>query len=328
LNKKLVPILLTLLLATATICLIANQPVGAVDGTGSWITYYKIENAQTNSLILEKNFQTGTTSGSGVIAEGTPLKVTFTIQIGVSNPTAKLSLSTELTKSSGTDNFWVHDTTDGYSLGNYNPNLQSFSFAENSGTLQMVCYGTVPTGKVTTTIGNVTLHKQYSLGLVVLKDPTNTILDQAKLPITDGKIDTYNTLLKEKQDKLASYQSSGVSPSFVSVYSNTINAAKDTAASGLIDNAIAILNGLNVSDPASNVMEVLFIPLIAVFAVIAVIFVVMFMRSRSKVGYYKLVVEDQIKDLEGISLRATKLDKTMGASLESVKDRLKRLVGM
>ena len=192
----------------------------------------------------------------------------------------------------------------------------------------MICYGTVPSGKVTQTVGNVTLHKPFQLGLVTLKDPSNTVLDNIKLPITDGKIDTYNTLLKEKQAKLATYQSSGAPPSFVAVYSNTIDVAQDTAAQGLTDNAIAMLEGLNVSDPASATMEILFIPLIAVFAVIAGVFGFMFMRNRSKVGYYKLVVEDQIKDLEGLTLRATKIDRTMGASLESVKDRLKRLVGM
>jgi hypothetical protein len=46
------------------------------------------------------------------------------------------------------------------------------------------------------------------------------------------------------------------------------------------------------------------------------------------VSYLQLVVEDQIKDLEGLTLRASKIDRAMASSLESVKDRLKRLVGM
>ncbi len=326
-RNKLASILLIVLLTTTTIYLTNILAANAAAGQGEWITYYKIENTQ-GGLILEKDFKTGTTSGSGAIGEGTPLKITFTIQIGVNSPSTSLKLATELVKSAGTDNFWVHDTTDGYALGNYNPNSASLIFPQNSGTLKMVCYGTVPSGKVTQTVGNVTLHKPFSLGLVTLSDPTNTVLDNIKLPITDGKIDTYNTLLKEKQDKLASLQGSGAPPSFVSVYQNTINVAKDTAAQGLTDNAIAMLNGLNVADPASATMEILFIPLVAIFAVIAGVFGFMFMRSRSKVGYYKLVVEDQIKDLEGISLKASRLDKGMGANLESVKDRLKRLVGM
>ena len=89
-----------------------------------------------------------------------------------------------------------------------------------------------------------------------------------------------------------------------------------------------MLNGLNVADPASATMEILFIPLVVVFAVLAGIFGFLFMRIRGKVGYFQLVVEDQIKDLEGLTMRAAKIDRSMSANLESVKDRLKRLVGM
>ena len=63
-------------------------------------------------------------------------------------------------------------------------------------------------------------------------------------------------------------------------------------------------------------------------AVVAALFVVMFLRIRGRVSYFRLVVEDQIKDLEGLTLRASKIDRAMGSSLDSVKDRLKRLVGM
>jgi hypothetical protein len=72
----------------------------------------------------------------------------------------------------------------------------------------------------------------------------------------------------------------------------------------------------------------LYIPLIAVLAVLAVLFVVLFLRVRGKVSYFQLVVEDQIKDLEGLTLRASKIDRAMSSNLESVKERLKRLVGM
>ena len=75
-------------------------------------------------------------------------------------------------------------------------------------------------------------------------------------------------------------------------------------------------------------MESLFLPIVGVVAAVAVIFAVLFLRVRGKVSYFQLVVEDQIKDLEGLTLRAAKIDRAMSSSLESVKDRLKRLVGM
>jgi len=53
----------------------------------------------------------------------------------------------------------------------------------------------------------------------------------------------------------------------------------------------------------------------------------MFMRAKGKVTYDRLVIEDQIKDLEGLTLRAAKIDKNLNVSLEGVKERLKSLVG-
>jgi len=58
------------------------------------------------------------------------------------------------------------------------------------------------------------------------------------------------------------------------------------------------------------------------------LFAFLFMRNRGKVSYFKLVVEDQIKDLEGLTLRASKIDRTISSNLSSIEDRLKRLVGM
>ena len=44
---------------------------------------------------------------------------------------------------------------------------------------------------------------------------------------------------------------------------------------------------------------------------VAGLFGFMFLRVRGKVGYFQLVVEDQIKDLEGLTMRASKIDRTM-----------------
>jgi hypothetical protein len=90
-----------------------------------------------------------------------------------------------------------------------------------------------------------------------------------------------------------------------------------------------MLNDLNSANaPPSSTAQALFIPLIAVVAVVAVLFAFLWFRVRGKVSYFQLVVEDQIKDLEGMTLRISKIDRAMSANLESVKDRLKRLVGM
>ena len=69
---------------------------------------------------------------------------------------------------------------------------------------------------------------------------------------------------------------------------------------------------MNISnEPASSTTQALFIPIVGVLAAVAVIFAVLFLRVRGKVSYFQLVVEDQIKDFEGLTMRISKIDRTM-----------------
>jgi hypothetical protein len=160
--------------------------------------------------------------------------------------------------------------------------------------------------------------------------PTGGIaIDQVSVTATTALMTQFNSLYSQKQSHLKSLQSSGVDQGYIDIYSNVLNASQAIANSGEVSSAIALLNGLTTAnEPMSSSLQMLYIPAIAVLAVLAVLFVVLFLRVRGKVSYFQLVVEDQIKDLEGLTLRASKIDRAMSSNLESVKDRLKRLVGM
>jgi hypothetical protein len=317
------------LVLLASMCMISISTAFAAAGEGDWITKYRIEDATTGNLILSKDFATGAVSGSGQISDGAQLKVTVTINIATNNPSSSLTLSTAMQRSSSLDHFWAHDTSDGYALGgSYNPNAASISFPQTAGTLTISCTGEA-SGRVSTTVSGITLHKSVPISLISLKDPSNTVLDEIKPNITDAAINEFNTKLKAKQDTLAGYAGSGVDPGYVELYQNVITQSKAVADQGLTDNAVAMLDSLDVSSPpAGAVLQILFLPLIAVFGVIAVLFAFLFLRNRGKVSYFKLVIEDQIKDLEGLTLRASKIDRTISSNLSSIEDRLKRLVGM
>jgi len=89
------------------------------------------------------------------------------------------------------------------------------------------------------------------------------------------------------------------------------------------------LNTLSVSnEPASSAVEGLFLPVVGVLVVVVAVFGFMFIRGRGRLQYVMMVLEDQIRDLEGLTLRASRVDRTISSSLESVKDRLKSVVGM
>ncbi len=323
----------TKLLAIFAVILVASVSAISIStsfanvGEGDWITKYRVVDAASGNLILDKDFTTGATSGSGQVSNGEELRVTVTINIATSNPSSSLTLSTAMAHSS-LDHYWEHDASDGYSLGSYNPNSASFSFTQAAGTLIISCIG-VASGQVTTTVSGITLHKAVPISLIALKDPSGTLLDGVTLNITDSAINEYNTKLKAKQDALAGLANSGVDPGFVELYQNVVTQSEVVADEGLTDNAVAMLDALDVANPpAGSLMQILFLPLIVVFGVVAVLFAFLFMRNRGRVGYFKLVIEDQIKDLEGLTLRASKIDRTISSSLASIEDRLKRLVGM
>ncbi len=201
----------------------------------------------------------------------------------------------------------------------YNPNSNIANVNWVVGEFTMTLYGRVPNSATDTakTINAVTL----SAG--------GETLDQITIIATTANLAAFNTLYNQQEAKLKSLISGGVSAGYIQIFTNVLNASKAIAIQGDVTDAVALLNGLNVAnEPVSSTMESLFLPIVGVLAALAVIFVILFLRIRGKVSYFQLVVEDQIKDLEGLTLRASKIDRSMSSNLESVKERLKRLVGM
>jgi hypothetical protein len=203
----------------------------------------------------------------------------------------------------------------------FNPNAQSAEFNWKEGTFTMSVYGKVP---VSATDKPVDVH------VVSLYGPAGgTPLAQIRVPMVTAKMNEYQTLLEQKETKLQSLIASGVAAGYIQIYANVLNQSKIIAGQGSVDSAIALLNSLDVTnEPASSTMEMIFLPAIGIMAALAVVFVILFFRVKGRMSYFQLVVEDQIKDLEGLTLRASKIDRAMSSNLESVKDRLKRLVGM
>jgi hypothetical protein len=318
LKNKILSLSLLLLLVTMMILSI-SPPVKAV-GEGQWITTYQIEDS-TGQLLVQYDPVTNTTNILGAVLPGTEIKVTFTINV-IAPGAELLQLGTSLQKSTTHANGYWELLSENYVMGStYNPAAQSTTFKWTVGTFDMVLYGKVPNSasKVALTVNVVSL-KSGSGGAAI---------DQITVQATSAGLANFNILYSQQKEKLNSLISQGVSQGYIEIFTNVLNASRTIANAGDPTNAIVLLNGLNVANaPASSTMESLFLPIVGVLAAVAVIFVVMFLRVRGKVSYFQLVVEDQIKDLEGLTLRASKIDRAMSSSLESVKDRLKRLVGM
>lgn len=283
---------------------------------GEWITKYTVRDS-TGKLLLKFDSEAGINETYSQILAGSELTVTFTIDVLVSG-SGKLRLSTSMQPSSLHTVYWEVDSVN-YSLSN--PNSATADFSWTKGTVEMICYGKIPSSAVKSTPVKFTL--------VQLSVAGGDVLDQIKPSVYNAAMGNYQSLLEAKQEKLQSLKDSGVSAGYVELFENVIAQAQAEFAAGYVDNAIALLNALDVSaEPASAVMESLFLPIIVIVAVVAAVLGFLFLRARGKIKYVLLILEDQIKDLEGLTLRASKIDRTIASSLDGVKDRLKSLVGM
>jgi hypothetical protein len=309
--------IVTCLFLLLTVMIVSVAPTYAVWG-GTWITKYRVTDS-TGQLLMEGDSETGVNNTYSPILAGAELTVTFTINVVLSG--GNLRLSTSMLHSQIHDTFWSLNTMN-YSTNfiSYDPNSVAVSFSAVYGAFNMTCYGRIANYTVT--------NKPVPVTLVQLSSSGGDVLDLIQPNVVNARVDEYEKLLVQKQDKLKSLQDSGVAAGYVELFGNVIDQAQAEAAQGYVDNAIALLNALSVSnEPASSFMESLWLPVVGVLAAVAVVFGFMFMRARGKVSYFSSVIEDQIKDLEGLTLRASKIDRTISSSLESIKDRLMRLVG-
>jgi hypothetical protein len=289
-------------------------------GEGEWITNYSVEDPTTGQLMLEVNFNTGENQTLSSIFAGSELAITFTVDVPVTSPNTILKLTTSMIHSTIEDVYWKKVSQD-YELLTYNPNSQSVQFYQAKGKLTMTLYGRVPV----TVVRDIPV--QYLV--VTLYGPAGETLDNIKVKVVTAAMDEYETIYAQKEEKLQSLKDNGVAAGYIEIYENVLNESRTQAEQGNVESAIGMLNALSVSnEPASSAIEGLFLPVIGVLIALTAVFGFMFIRGRGKMQYVLLVLEDQIRDLEGLSLRASRVDRSISTSLESVKDRLKSIVGM
>jgi hypothetical protein len=308
---------LVLLLTTIYVSSVSFSPVKAQGG--GWITSYQIYDYTTKGLLINYDSSKDVNQTLGSISPGQQVYCTFTVNV-FTGGSGDLSLSTSLRQLLQGE-YWQL-VTQNYTLGNvFNPNSNHALFAWVQGTFTMTVYGIVPTPSSTTGLAPVNVVSLYG--------PDGSVLSQITAYSTSAGMASFLTLYNQKNANLNSLISSGVNSGYIQLYTSVLNESQVVAYAGDVTDATAMLNDLNSANaPPSSTAQALFIPLIAVVAVVAVLFAFLWFRVRGKVSYFQLVVEDQIKDLEGMTLRISKIDRAMSANLESVKDRLKRLVGM
>jgi hypothetical protein len=315
-GKKVISICLLVLLMVVSFGFITTTQ-GAV-GEGDWITNYRVEDPTTGQLMVEVDFKTGTTKNISPIFDGAEVKVTITVDVGVTSSTTLLRLVTYLQPSEIEEVYWKRSGD--YELFGYNPYEKTVQFYQTAGQLVIEMYGTIP---------KMTVPMPFTM--VALLGPTGETLDHIKVDVITVVMEEYQLALTQKEEKLQSLKDSGVHPGYIELYASVIDQSKNQAAQGNLDSAFDLLDTLEVSNApvtATSYMEILFFPAVGILVATTALFGLMFIRGRGKIRYILMVLEDQIRDLEGLTLRAQRIDRTISASLESVKDRLRNIVGM
>jgi hypothetical protein len=328
-NKRLTALFIVTLFVT--IAVLSVIPVNAQNG--SWIKTYTITDLSSGQSKQEVDFNSLSNSTSSAVLAGEELNITITIQIPAASPGQSVTLSTPLEHSKVvTSQYWqLHGSYSGISTSNYNPNQKTVTFNLTSvGTLSISCYGVVPSTLTVTTAGPLSLDKKVDYKVVKLTDSGSNTLDSVSITISDSTIDTFDLQVANAQTTIQTMTNNGVDQSYIALYQNLVDLATYQAGQGLVVGGAAILAQIQ-SAPAPGSANApaeasLFYPAVIALVVVVVLVGFMFVRARGKVSYSKLIIEDQIKDLEGLTLRAQRIDKNLTASLESVKDRLKSLV--
>jgi hypothetical protein len=322
-KTKVLAICLLILLTIVSFGSIATTQ--GAPGEGDWITSYTVENPATEQIMVEVDFGTTPVTNRSLspIFEGSEVAITFTVTIPASSPTTVLRLKTAMMASQIEDVYWKLISQD-YETEfiNYNPASLEVTFFQTKGDLTMTLYGRIPPNVIREDV-----PVQYLI--VTLYGPAGETLDNIKVKVVTAEMSEYDTLLLEKEERLQSLKDSGVAAGYIELYENVLNESRAQADLGNVEAAIGILNTLSVSnEPASSAVEGLFLPIVGVLVAVAAVLGFMFIRGRGKMQYVLMVLEDQIRDLEGLTLRASRVDRTISTSLESVKDRLKSVVGM
>jgi preprotein translocase subunit SecG len=312
-NKKLVSLLVISFFALTLV--LSATPAKAEQG--EWITNYTIKYLDTQATI--KTGINGVVTGTDLL-QGSKVQVDMTITVPITVPDSTITLSTNLQKAAGKDVYWALITAD-YPVQNYNPNTQTVTFSQAKGSLVITCYGTIPSGLTTSTSSTGTgqeIHLPNAFTLITLTGPNSQQLDQIKPWVIDEKIQQYYGLNSQANNTYSQLQIDGAAPAYLQLYNNVMQGAASQQ---------LVVNEPPPVEATASMMDTLFIPVAGALAAVAVIGIVLFFRAKGKAGYVSQVVEDQIRDLEGLTLRASKVDRSLSAGLETIEERLKRAVG-
>ena len=294
----------------------------------TWFALYRVEDLTTRQLVIERNLETGKLLQNTPVFTGAEYNITITLDIGLTAAYANLTLSLGLLHADSIDRFWEIHTTGLNLTGDYNPNRAEITFSQVKGRYVLSTFGRVPSDLTITRLGSgLMLHKPVNFTVIRLIGPDGGVLDEITLSIIDSEIDGYRFIRRQREIELQRYKESQVDPAYIELYENFMALAEEQAEVGFVRSAVDILETLQVEVPpvqtGPSFGERYFLPSVGGLGVLSVALVYLLLRAHGKMSFISMVIEDQIREMEVLTTRASRIDRNLASRLQEINDRLK-----
>jgi len=277
-----------------------------------WIEEYTLKNYSTGQTVLEWDSVTGDLLQNAPVLAGDEYIITFTLNVRqtVDNAVLELTLTSFMDKMSE-EYYWDIETPAFPETDDFNPASRTINFHHIEGVYIISGVGRIATDTTVFTTEGVTLHRPIDLTLVNLDGPIGTEYDLISINVIDSAIDDYRFLLGQKEAELQDYIERDVDPAYIQLYENFVALAEEEARVGLVNSATNLLVNLEVEAPpvqtGPSFMEKYFIPVVGGLFLVSVLGVFMFIKTNSRLGFIKMIIEDQIREMEAVQSRAQAL---------------------
>ncbi len=320
---------------TALFLIIIISPLlafGASGADGRWIVAYKVVDLSSKQLVLERDFEMDKDIQNTPLLAGGEYNITIYLNVDLTAAYANLTLSVNLDHASNIDRYWEIHTTELNLTEDYNPNEAEFKFRQIEGNYRVSTFGRIPSDRTVTDLGHgESLHRPVSHRFIQLTGPDGSLLDEIALTVIDSEIDGYRYYLGQRQADLEGYLETQVDPAFTSLFESLIALAEVQAEAGFVGTAQSILESIDIDIPPvrtdATFQEKYFIPAVGGLGALVIVLGALFFRANGRLSFTKMIVEDQIRELEGLTLRASRTDRNLGQRLQEINDKLKELEG-
>jgi hypothetical protein len=295
---------------------LAATPV--VAQSTNWATVISVRDTTGNVTL---------TSGASLTA-GDSYNITVEISVpfsGQSGSQFTLTLNPSMNRTGS--QFWYILTPayPGYNASAFTGGQTVVTFSQVKGNLTVSAIFSVPKTLTTMKFGDVTLHMTLqSVPVVVVNvvGGTSGPVGGVTMSVSDQVIQNY---LADYQTKSTLISSGMIDSSYSDAVNSELQQAQSLYSLGLVEQADALLLTIQPSNypapPNGSYVTYLLIGVI-VAAVLAVVFLVMFMRSRGKSGFYDSIASDVQKELAALEVTAAQYDQSLADRLKRLRDRL------